>query len=84
MTCGIMIHVYSTKGGGLMRDSIYPCILILAVGAIVGGMILGVLQSLVTGYLNPALADVIPYIVLLLILIIKPYGLFGLVRIERL
>lgn len=53
-------------------------------GAIVGGMILGMLQSLVTGYLNPALADVIPYIVLLLILIIKPYGLFGLARIERL
>ena len=53
-------------------------------GAIVGGMILGVLQSLVTGYLNPALADVVPYIVLLFILIIKPYGLFGLVRIERL
>ena len=53
-------------------------------GAIVGGMILGVLQSLVTGYLNPALADVIPYIILLLILIIKPYGLFGLKRIERL
>jgi branched-chain amino acid transport system permease protein len=39
---------------------------------------------LVTGYLSPALADVVPYIVLLLILIIKPYGLFGLVRIERL
>ena len=53
-------------------------------GAIVGGMMLGVIQSLVTGYLSPALADVIPYIVLLLILIIKPYGLFGLVRIERL
>ncbi|MBI5966262.1 MAG: branched-chain amino acid ABC transporter permease [Deltaproteobacteria bacterium] len=53
-------------------------------GAIVGGMILGVVQSLVTGYLSPALADVIPFIVLLLILIIKPYGLFGLVRIERL
>jgi branched-chain amino acid transport system permease protein len=53
-------------------------------GAIVGGMMLGVIQSLVTGYLSPALADVIPYIVLLLILIIKPYGLFGLVRVERL
>jgi len=53
-------------------------------GAIVGGMMLGVIQSLVTGYLSPALADVIPYIVLLLILIIKPYGLFGMVRIERL
>jgi branched-chain amino acid transport system permease protein len=53
-------------------------------GAIVGGIMLGVLQSLVTGYLSPALADVVPFIVLLLILIIKPYGLFGLVRIERL
>lgn len=53
-------------------------------GAIVAGMMLGVIQSLVTGYLSPALADVIPYIVLLLILIIKPYGLFGLVRVERL
>ena len=53
-------------------------------GAIVAGMMLGVIQSLVTGYLSPALADVIPNIILLLILIIKPYGLFGLVRIERL
>ena len=53
-------------------------------GAIVGGMMLGVIQSLVTGYLSPTLSDVIPYIILLLILIIKPYGLFGLVRIERL
>lgn len=53
-------------------------------GAIVGGMMLGVIQSLVTGYLSPALADVVPYIILLLILIIKPYGLFGLERIERL
>lgn len=53
-------------------------------GAIIGGMMLGVIQSLVVGYLSPALADVIPYIILLLILIIKPYGLFGLVRIERL
>ncbi len=53
-------------------------------GAIVGGMILGLIQSLVTGYLSPSLADVIPYIILLGILIIKPYGLFGLARIERL
>jgi branched-subunit amino acid ABC-type transport system permease component len=27
--------------------------------------------------------DVFPYIVMLLVLIFKPYGLFGLVRIER-
>jgi len=53
-------------------------------GAIVGGMILGLIQALVRGYLSPSLADVVPFIILLLILIIKPYGLFGMVRIERL
>ena len=53
-------------------------------GAIVAGMVLGVLQALVRGYFSPALADVIPFIILLFILIVKPYGLFGLVRIERL
>ena len=45
---------------------------------------LGLIQALVVGYLSPSLADVIPYIILLAILIIKPYGLFGLVRVERL
>jgi branched-chain amino acid transport system permease protein len=53
-------------------------------GAIVAGMVLGLLQALVRGYFSPALADVIPFIILLFILIVKPYGLFGLVRIERL
>jgi branched-chain amino acid transport system permease protein len=53
-------------------------------GAIVAGMLLGLLQALVRGYSSPALADVIPFIILLFILIVKPYGLFGLVRIERL
>jgi branched-chain amino acid transport system permease protein len=53
-------------------------------GAIVAGMILGVIEALVKGYFSPALADVIPFIILLIILIVKPYGLLGLVRIERL
>ncbi len=53
-------------------------------GAIVGGMILGLIKSLVAGYLSPDLARAVIFIVLLVILVIKPYGLFGLVRIERL
>jgi branched-chain amino acid transport system permease protein len=52
-------------------------------GAIVGGFIVGLLESLVTGYLSAELGEVIPFIVLLIVLLIKPYGLFGLVRIER-
>jgi branched-chain amino acid transport system permease protein len=52
-------------------------------GAIVGGFIVGLLESLVTGYLSSELGEVVPFIVLLIVLLIKPYGLFGLVRIER-
>jgi branched-chain amino acid transport system permease protein len=52
-------------------------------GAIIGGFIVGLLESLVTGYLSSELGEVVPFIVLLIVLMIKPYGLFGLVRIER-
>jgi len=75
----------------IMWESLLPAIVVVLLGGldsiagvIVGGLILGLLQSLVSGYLNPALGNVVPFIVLLLILLVKPYGLFGLVRIERL
>lgn len=52
-------------------------------GAIIGGLVVGILESLVGGYLDPKLSEITPYIVLLLILLIRPEGLFGLKRIER-
>ncbi len=54
-------------------------------GAIVGGLIIGLLQAFAGGYLPPALGlgEVVPFIVLLLILLIRPYGLFGQRMIER-
>ncbi|MCD6569512.1 MAG: branched-chain amino acid ABC transporter permease [Deltaproteobacteria bacterium] len=52
-------------------------------GAIIGGIIIGLLETFTGGYISPSLRDVIPYIVLVFILLVKPYGLFGLVEIER-
>jgi branched-chain amino acid transport system permease protein len=58
-------------------------------GAILAGIILGVLENVAAGYLDPlvpaggGLANVFPFIVIIIVLIFKPYGLFGLVRIER-
>lgn len=52
-------------------------------GTIVGGAIIGLLVSYTAGYVGGGLQQVIPYVVLVLILLIKPYGLFGQVRIER-
>ena len=55
-------------------------------GAILGGIIIGVLENIAGIYLEPYLSgikDVAPFVVLMLILLIRPYGLFGLKRIER-
>ena len=57
------------------------------IGAIVGGLIVGVLENLAGGYLDRifggGVKEVAPFVVLVLILMIKPYGLFGKVHIDR-
>jgi branched-chain amino acid transport system permease protein len=56
-------------------------------GAIVGGIVIGILENLSGGYLDPLVGggakEVAPYVVLILILMFKPYGLFGKRTIER-
>jgi len=58
------------------------------IGAIVAGPIIGLCESLGGGYLTPVIGwagvkDIIPFIIIIIVMIIKPYGLFGEVRIER-
>ncbi len=54
-------------------------------GAIIGGLIIGLLQSFAGGYLPPewGMGEVAPFVILLLILLVRPYGLFGQRIIER-
>jgi branched-chain amino acid transport system permease protein len=55
-------------------------------GAIIGGLVVGVLEFLSAGYLDPiipAINEVFPFIVLVLVLMTRPYGLFGIEEIER-
>ncbi len=56
-------------------------------GALIGGLIIGIMESLGSGYIDPIVgggfSEVAPYIVLLVALTIRPYGLFGYERIER-
>jgi branched-chain amino acid transport system permease protein len=58
-------------------------------GAIVAGIIVGMLENVAAGYLDPllpaggGLANVFPFIVIIIVLIFRPYGLFGLAEIER-
>ncbi len=56
-------------------------------GALLAGLLLGVLENVSAGYLDPLVGggvkEVAAYVLLLFILLVKPYGLMGLVRIER-
>jgi branched-chain amino acid transport system permease protein len=56
-------------------------------GAILGGFIVGILQNLAGLYIDPLVGggakQVAPFFIVLLILMIRPYGLFGKVIIER-
>jgi branched-chain amino acid transport system permease protein len=60
------------------------------VGAVAGGMIIGITQALTAGYqqdIAPWLGDnfaaVMPYVVMIVILLVRPYGLFGTREVRR-
>ena len=79
---GINVHELSAIG-----LKVFPVVILGGLdsigGAILGGVIIGLLETFTGGYISTSLREVIPYIVLILILMVRPYGLFGLVEIER-
>jgi branched-chain amino acid transport system permease protein len=79
---GINVHDLSALG-----LKVFPVVILggldSVAGAILGGVIIGLLETFTGGYISTSLREVVPYIVLVLILLVKPYGLFGLVEIER-
>lgn len=56
-------------------------------GALVGGLIVGLVESLASGYLDPYVGggtkDFAPYVLMILFLMFRPYGIFGKRQIER-
>ena len=52
-------------------------------GALVGGILLGVLEALTAGYLSSQYKDAAAFVIILLVLFIMPQGLFGAKQTER-
>ena len=46
-------------------------------GALIGALIIGAAEVLSIQYIDPLLSDVIPFVVLVIMLVIRPWGLFG-------
>ena len=57
------------------------------IGVIVGGLIVGIVEALAAGYVDPYVGggtkDFTPYVLMILVLMIRPYGIFGKPIIER-
>lgn len=56
-------------------------------GAVLGGLIVGAVESVAAGYIDPYVGggtkDFIPYVLMILALMVRPYGFFGRETIER-
>jgi branched-chain amino acid transport system permease protein len=77
---------------GAFGITVFPVVILggldSIIGAVVAGIIMGLIQQFASGYLDGnwglnGTADVLPYIILLIILLFKPHGLFGTHEIER-
>jgi branched-chain amino acid transport system permease protein len=82
---GVHVHL------ALIGLKVFPVVILggldSIVGAVVGGLLIGVIESLAAGYLDPFVGggtkDFAPYVVMIVALMFRPYGLFGTHRIER-
>jgi branched-chain amino acid transport system permease protein len=90
---GIMISNFGalSAGMGFVGLRALPVVLIGGMdsigGALIGGILVGICEALAGAYIEPlglvGFKEVAPYLLLLIVLFIRPYGLFGTVRIER-
>ena len=90
---GIMISNFGALqvGMGYVGLRVFPVVLIGGLdsigGALIGGILVGICEAAVGAYIEPlglvGFKEVAPYLLLLVVLFIRPYGLFGTVRIER-
>jgi len=72
--------VYSTLGASVGMKGFTAVVLGGAgniPGAMAGGLIMGIIESLVGGYISSAYRDAIAFFVLIIMLLFKPAGLFG-------
>jgi branched-chain amino acid transport system permease protein len=56
-------------------------------GAVLGGLAVGAVESVAAGYIDPLVGggtkDFIPFLLMLVVLLVRPYGFFGKEVIER-
>ena len=90
---GIFLALVMVLNVGLTFTAIsaFPALILGGIesipGAIIGGVAIGIIESMAGGYLDQVLGggvkDVTPFAVLFLVLMVRPYGIFGQKEVER-
>jgi branched-chain amino acid transport system permease protein len=95
---GVFISMFPRRSTGVDQATAFfafrafPAIIIggldSIIGGIVGGLIVGFAESAATVYvtadfLGSGFAGIVPYLLMLLVLIVRPYGIFGTEEIRR-
>ncbi|TAL76931.1 MAG: branched-chain amino acid ABC transporter permease [Burkholderiaceae bacterium] len=53
------------------------------VGAVVGGLLVGLLEAFVAAYISSAYKDAVPFVLIIIILLVRPGGIFGAKSVDR-
>jgi branched-chain amino acid transport system permease protein len=52
-------------------------------GAVAGGLLMGVTETLVAAYLSSTYRDAVAFVILIAVLLVRPVGLFGTPTVEK-
>ena len=82
---GLKYNVYPTMGNVGLKAFIASVFggLGSVPGAIIGAIVIGIVEAMVTGYLNSGLRDMLTFSLLIIILVLKPSGLMGVTVEEK-
>jgi branched-chain amino acid transport system permease protein len=90
---GVLMSSISSINNGLIQTGLLAFSVVILggldsfLGAMIAGPIIGLAETIGSGYLTtytwPGLREVIPFIIIIIVMFIRPYGLFGESRIER-
>jgi len=86
ITIGPIFFLHVEVGFGLLLSAFSAAVLGgfgSIIGAILGGYLLGVIQTVTGGYMPTAIKNSVPFAILILVLVIRPRGLFGKALVEK-
>jgi len=90
---GVLISSIGSISQGLVETGLKSFSVVILggldsfLGAVIAGPVIGLAETYGSGYLTrflwPGVRDIMPFVIIIIVMVIKPYGLFGEERIER-